>query len=182
MSTVFTICETLESGEISVASRVCELLDRLDLAIPYTTRQRRSTEEDGFIFTSQDAFDRMIARGEFLEYVQVLGNYYGTPRHCLQEARESGNDLLIRVDKLGAAQVKQQLPDAVSILVLQPSSGRPDSSTGAIANELRLKEGLRDASRMTNPGDFDHVVSDESSEENANRVAEIIRSERSRRA
>ena len=66
MSTVFTICETFKSNESSVASRVCQLLDRIDLATPYTTRQRRSAEDDGFVFTSQDAFNLMIVRDELL--------------------------------------------------------------------------------------------------------------------
>jgi len=176
MSTVFTICETFKSGESSVATRVCHLLDRLELAIPFTTRRRRNAEDDGFVFTSQEAFNLMIAREEFLEYVQVFGNYYGTPRHCLQEARERGNDLLIRVDERGAAQVKQKVSDAISILVLQPQSREDERSTDT-ASELLSR--LSGAARMVDPGMFDHVLSGESYEENASRSAAIIRSERS---
>jgi guanylate kinase len=181
MSTVFTICATFKSNESSVASRVCQLLDGIELATPYTTRHRRSAEDDGFVFTSQDAFNLMIAREELLEYVQVFGNYYGTPRSCLQEARERGNDLLIRVDERAATQVKQKLSDAISILVLQPPSHQDERSTET-GSELLLSQRLRDASRMIDPEKFDHVVSAESSEENANRVAAIIRFERSRQS
>jgi guanylate kinase len=78
MSIVFTISETFRPGESSVADRVPELLDGLNLAIPYTTRRPRSAEDEGFVFTSQDVFERMIASEEFLEYVNTFGNYYGT--------------------------------------------------------------------------------------------------------
>jgi guanylate kinase len=48
----------------------------------------RSAKDDGFVFTSRDVFERLIASQEFLEYVDIFGNYYGTPRHCLQEAED----------------------------------------------------------------------------------------------
>lgn len=181
MSIVFTICETFSPGESSVAGRVCELLDGLDLATPYTTRQPRSAEDDGFVFTSQDIFERMIAREEFLEYVHIFGNYYGTPRRCLQEARDNRDDLLIKVDERGATQIKQKLPDAVSILVLHASSGQHEPSPRSYVDEALLYR-LREASQMLNPDKFDHVVTNDRFEENANQVVAIIRSERSRRS
>lgn len=184
MSIVFTVSEMFQLSESSVAHRVCELLDELDLAIPYTTRLPRRAEDDGFVFTTQDVFERMIASEEFLEVVNVFGNYYGTPRQCLQEARDKGNDLLIRVDERGVAQIKQKLPDAVSILVLHSLSEQHEHTTGSIVDE-RLLYSLKQASRfsqMQNPDKFDHVVADDGFEENANQVVAIIRSERSRRS
>ncbi len=86
MSIVFTICETFKLGESFFADRVREQLDGLELAIPYTTRQPGSAQDDAFVFTSQDIFERMIAREEFIEHSQILGNYYGTPHDCLQES------------------------------------------------------------------------------------------------
>jgi len=74
MSVVFTICESSTSGESFVARRACELVDRLDLATTYSTRQPRTAEDDAFVFTSRDMFERMIAADEFLEYVHIFGN------------------------------------------------------------------------------------------------------------
>ena len=63
----------------------------------------------------------MIERQELLEWAVVFGNYYGTARHFLDDARRAGTDLLLDIDVQGAAQVKQKIPDAVSIFVLPPS-------------------------------------------------------------
>lgn len=181
MSLVFTICETFRLGESSVADRVCELLDGLDLAIPYTTRPPRSAEERGFVFTSQDVFERLIAGQEFLEYVDIFGNYYGTPRHYVQEAQDKGNDLLIKVDERGVEQIKENLPNAVSILVLHTSSGQNEHATASIVDELLLYR-LHQASltsQMQHPDKFDHVVANHRLEENTNQVVAIIRSKRS---
>ena len=81
MSIVFTISEAFGSGKSSVVNLVCKLLDGLDLAIPYTTRTPHiaNNQDRGFVFTSREVFELMIAREEFLEYVSILGNYYGTP-------------------------------------------------------------------------------------------------------
>jgi guanylate kinase len=181
MSIVFAICETFRLGESSVADRVRDQFDGLELATLYTTRQPRSGQDDAFVFTSQDIFERMIAREEFLEHSWILGNYYGTPHDCLQEAQDNGNDLLIKVDERGAAQIKQKLPDAVSILVSHSSSGQHELATAPIINELLLYRRLREASQMLNPDRFDHVVADDRLEESVNQVVAIIRSERSRR-
>ncbi len=75
-----------------------------------------------------------------------------------RKAQDNGNDLLIKVDERGAAQIKQKLPDAVSILVLHSSSGQHEKATVSIVNELLLDRRLREASQMLNHHKFDHVV------------------------
>jgi guanylate kinase len=184
VSIVFAICETSRPGQSSVADRVCELLDELDLAIPYTTRPPRSAEESGLVFTSRDVFERLIASQEFLEYVELFGNYYGTPRRYLEEARGNGNDLLIKIDHRGVAQIKEKLPDAVSILVLLTPQGERERAARSITDELLLNH-LYEVSRtfqMQHSDKFDHVVANDRLEETANQVVAIIRSERSRRS
>jgi guanylate kinase len=180
MTLVFTISETFRPGESSVADRVCELLDGLELAIPYTTRPPRSADDDGFIFMSREVFERLIASDEFLEFVDVLGNYYGTPRHHLQKARDNGNDLLIKVDEHGTEQIREKLPDAVSILVLYGPPVPHEHTTGSTVDEHLLYR-LYEASssrRKLNPDRYDHVIADSRLEKAAEKVTEIIRSER----
>jgi guanylate kinase len=91
--------------------------------VSYTTRAPRGSEEDGreYHFTTREEFEDMIARGEFLEWAEVFGNYYGTARAVLVHAREQKKDLLLDIDVQGAMQVMERLPDAVSIFVLPPS-------------------------------------------------------------
>ena len=194
MSIVFTISEAFGSGKSSVVNLVCKLLDGLDLAIPYTTRTPHiaNNQDRGFVFTSREVFELMIAREEFLEYVSILGNYYGTPSHYLQQARENGKDLLAQVDDSGAAQIKQKIPDAVSILVLPGPSAQGRHVFGPDANPSMpslLQEVLRPSlqevlsqSQMPNPEKYDQVIVNDRLEEAANRLSEIIRSERLRRS
>jgi guanylate kinase len=159
---------------------VCEVLDGLDLAIPYSTRTPRTVDnrDSEFIFTSHEAFELMIAREEFLEYVSVWGNYYGTPRNSLQQAQENGKDLLVKVDESGVAQIKHKIPDAVSILVMP---GAKDKDTIGLTIDPIVLFRLREAS-SPNPDKYDHIIVNDRLEDAANKVIEIIRSERQRRS
>ena len=99
------------------------LVEGLDFSISYTTRAARGSEEDGreYHFTSRAEFERMVVNGEFLEWAEVFGNYYGTAVAALEHARALGKDLLLDIDVQGALQVMQKLPGAVSIFILPPS-------------------------------------------------------------
>jgi len=111
------------SGKSTLVQRILELPGTMP-SISCTTRARRATEASGkcYDFVTEEEFDAMVARGEFLEYARVFGKYsYGTPRKWLEESRKKGVDLVLEIDVQGAAQVKQQLPDAVAIFILPPS-------------------------------------------------------------
>jgi guanylate kinase len=99
------------------------LVEGLDFSISYTTRPPRGSEEDGreYHFTTRAEFERMIAAGDFLEWAEVFGNYYGTAISALSHAKDVGKDLLLDIDVQGASQVMKKLPYAVSIFVLPPS-------------------------------------------------------------
>ena len=99
------------------------LVEGLDFSISYTTRCPRGSEEDGreYHFTTRERFDEMIRKGEFLEWAEVFGNYYGTAASTLAHAAGEGKDLLLDIDVQGAMQVMEKLPDAVSIFILPPS-------------------------------------------------------------
>ena len=98
-------------------------MEGLDFSISYTTRAPRGSEEDGreYHFTTREQFERMIAAGDFLEWAEVFGNYYGTALSALGHAKEAGKDLLLDIDVQGAVQVMKKLPEAVSIFILPPS-------------------------------------------------------------
>ena len=89
-----------------------------------TTRPRRATEASGkcYDFVTEQEFEAMVSRGEFLEYARVFGKHsYGTPKKWLDESRVSGLDLVLEIDVQGAAQVKEKLPESVAIFILPPS-------------------------------------------------------------
>ena len=89
-----------------------------------TTRPRRATEASGkcYDFVTEEEFNAMVSRGEFLEYARVFGKHsYGTPKKWLEESRSRGLDLVLEIDVQGAAQVKEKLPESVAIFILPPS-------------------------------------------------------------
>jgi len=89
-----------------------------------TTRMRRTIEASGkcYDFVTNEEFEAMVSRGEFLEYARVFGRYsYGTPKKWLEESRAKGLDLVLEIDVQGAAQVKEKLPESVAIFILPPS-------------------------------------------------------------
>lgn len=112
------------SGKSTLVQKILEL-PRTIASVSCTTRAPRRAENKGkwYNFVTEDEFRRMIDRGEFLEYAQVFGtNWYGTPRKWVDQAREQQNDLVLEIDVQGALQAKKNLPDAVAIFVLPPSS------------------------------------------------------------
>ena len=120
---LFIISAPSGSGKSTLVSQLRSMVEGLEFSISYTTRAPRGSEEDGreYHFTSRAEFERMVAAGEFLEWAEVFGNYYGTAISALKHAREAGKDLLLDIDVQGAAQVMKKMPEAVSIFVLPPS-------------------------------------------------------------
>jgi len=120
---LFIISAPSGSGKSTLVAQVRTLVEGLEFSISYTTRAPRGSEEDGreYYFTSRQNFERMIADGEFLEWAEVFGNYYGTARNALHHAQAAGKDLLLDIDVQGAKQVMQRMPEAVSIFILPPS-------------------------------------------------------------
>jgi guanylate kinase len=120
---LFIISAPSGSGKSTLVAQVRSLVEGLDFSISYTTRPPRGSETDGreYHFTTRETFEAMIAKGEFLEWAEVFGNYYGTGFSALEHARAAGKDLLLDIDVQGAVQVMQKLPQAVSIFILPPS-------------------------------------------------------------
>jgi guanylate kinase len=120
---LFIISAPSGSGKSTLVSQLRTLVEGLDFSISYTTRAPRGSEEDGreYHFTTRAEFERMIAAGDFLEWAEVFGNYYGTAVSALDHAEKAGKDLLLDIDVQGAVQVMKKLPDAVSIFILPPS-------------------------------------------------------------
>ena len=120
---LFIISAPSGSGKSTLVAQLRSLVEGLDFSVSYTTRAPRGSETDGreYHFTERDTFKKMVAEGEFLEWAEVFGNYYGTACSALEHARVAGKDLLLDIDVQGAAQVMKKLPQAVSIFILPPS-------------------------------------------------------------
>jgi guanylate kinase len=134
---LFIISAPSGSGKSTLVNGLRSQLGGLDFSISWTTRKPRGSEQNGreYHFTTREEFERMIAADEFLEYAEVFGeNLYGTARRSLDEATAAGHDLLLDIDVQGARQVRERIPEAVSIFVMPP-------------NPKALKTRLRNRSR-----------------------------------
>ena len=120
---LFLISAPSGSGKSTLVSQLRSLVDNLEFSVSYTTRTPRGSEQEAreYHFISREEFQRMIDAGEFLEYADVFGNYYGTARSSLTDAFAQGKDVLLDIDVQGASQVRGKMPGAVSIFVMPPS-------------------------------------------------------------
>jgi len=177
------------SGKTTLVNELRQYVADLEFSVSYTTRSPRGSEQDGreYHFITRGEFENMIGRGEFLEYAQVFGNYYGTARSVLQQAKERGNDLLLDIDVQGERQVKQKAPDAVSIFVLPPSRTELESrlrkrsrSEGVNAEDV-IRRRLDTARReIENYPNYDYILINDRLEESVDRLQAIVLGERVR--
>ncbi|HOK96443.1 MAG TPA: guanylate kinase [Anaerohalosphaeraceae bacterium] len=108
-------------GKSTICRRIVEKRDAF-LSVSATTRKPGASEENGrdYWFVSRQEFERRIRAGEFLEYADVFGNYYGTPRPPVEKALAEGRTVILEIDVQGGLQVRQKCPEAVLIFILPP--------------------------------------------------------------
>ena len=151
------------AGKTTLVRRVMAKRPELQFSISYTTRPKREGESDAtdYHFVDRVQFERLCDAGEFLEYANVFGNYYGTRHADVDELRNAGHDVLLEIDWQGARQVRGNEPDCCTIFILPPNLAelerrlrdRKTDSEDVIAR--RLGEAADD---MSHWADFDHVV------------------------
>ena len=109
-------------GKSTVIAELFAQRSNIYFSVSYTTRQPRVGEQDGvnYNFVSREEFERMIADDELLEYAEYVDNYYGTSMKLIQEKLDAGIDVLLDIEVQGAAQVKQKLPEAVTVFLAPP--------------------------------------------------------------
>lgn len=166
-------------GKTTVARLLRERRDDIAFSVSATTRPPRGYERHGrdYWFLSPDEFRRMIAEGELVEWAEVHGNLYGTPRRNLENAVQRGAFLLLDIDVQGARQVREKVPEAVLIFILPPSGkvladrlfgrGSEDEAT----RRRRLSNAREEIAAAP---EFDYVVLNDDLEETVDAVEEIL--------
>jgi guanylate kinase len=155
------------------------------LSVSATTRPPRPSETDGadYFFVDDAGFDRMIADGELLEWAELFGgDRYGTPRGFVEWRLDQGRDVILEIDVQGAAQVRDQAPDALLILLVPPSLEELERRLRGRGTESpeRLAERLEKAAwELGQASWFDHVVVNDDLERASDQVAAIIAASRS---
>ena len=159
--------------------------DRLGLvpSISATTRPPRIGEVDGadYYFIDEEEFRKRLAQDGFIEYAEVFGHLYGTPRGQLAKATEAGRPVLFEIDVQGGIQVKAKYPDALAIFVVPPSAdalklrlaGRGTDSSHSI--EKRFAEAQKEMDLARTSGAYDVEVVNDTLEETIEEVENIIR-------
>ena len=111
------------AGKGTICKNFMELNKEMLLSISSTTRNPRENEIDGvnYNFITKQDFEDLIGTDSLLEYVNVFGNYYGTPKKWVLECIEKGKDVLLEIEIVGAMKVKEKYPDAILVFVLPPS-------------------------------------------------------------
>jgi len=186
MTTVFIISAPSGSGKSTLVSRLMNEVERLTFSVSYTTRAPRGNEVEGeaYCFISRAEFEERLARDEFLEHAEVFGNYYGTHVSALQIAANKGLDLVLDIDVQGAAQLKERIPDAVTIFVLAPSREILEQRLRARSQDSDevIRRRLADAAReIRNYSLYDYVLVNNDLELAAETLKSIVRAERVKR-
>jgi guanylate kinase len=186
MTTVFIISAPSGSGKSTLVAHLLAAVPGLMFSISYTTRKPRGAEVDGesYRFVSRDDFERMVAAGEFLEWAEVFGNYYGTHKGVLEEARAKGKDLVLDIDVQGAGQLIKQIPEAVTVFILAPSRQILERRLRARGEDQEdvIERRLRDAAKeIRDYNAYDYVLINRDLDESDTVLRAIVVAERARR-
>ncbi len=186
MTTVFIISAPSGSGKSTVTAELLRIIPNLRFSVSFTTRAPRGQEKDGeaYHFITREEFESRIDKGEFLEYAQVFGNYYGTHISELERAAKDGYDLVLDIDVQGARQLKEKLPEAVSVFILAPSRQILEKrlrSRGQDSEQVirtRLEEA---AEEIRNYSLYDYVLVNREVAASVETLVSIVKASRSRR-
>lgn len=152
------------AGKSALSRALLEKDDQVHLSISVTTRPKRPSEIHGrhYHFLDRDAFEAMRARGELLEWAEVHGNFYATPRKPVEAALAEGRDVLFDIDVQGTLQLYETMrPDVVSVFILPPSIAELQSRLKRRAEDsddvIRRRLGTAE-SELRHWQDYDYVL------------------------
>lgn len=161
--TLYIISAPSGAGKTSLVSQLLQQDSLICVSVSTTTRPKRPGEVDGinYHFTSVSEFEAQVENGLFLEHAKVFDNYYGTSSATVDEQLAQGKDVILEIDWQGARQIRQQIPEAISIFILPPSltelerrlQGRATDSEEVIAK--RMQEAV---SEMSHYSEFDYLI------------------------
>jgi guanylate kinase len=175
------------AGKTTLSRQLLDNDPHIQLSVSCTTRQKRPGERDGidYRFIDTITFRGMIERKEFLEYAEVFGNYYGTPRKPVDEALSAGRDMLFDIDWQGTQQLQEKgREDLVTVFILPPSTRdlekrlltRAQDSKDVVAQRM-----AKAADEMSHYAEYDYVVVNRDIGTSLNSIKSILTAERLKR-
>ncbi|WP_026958136.1 MULTISPECIES: guanylate kinase [Aliagarivorans] len=153
------------------------------VSVSHTTRAARPGEQDGvhYHFVDHSQFEQLIEEQAFFEYAEVFGNYYGTSRRTIEETLAKGIDVFLDIDWQGARQVKQMMPEAVSVFILPPSRHELEQRLhmrGQDSEEVIAKRMNEAESEMSHYNEYDYLIINTHFDEAVSELTAIITAQR----
>ena len=179
MANLFIIAAPSGCGKTSLVKALLENSKNLAVSVSHTTRKPRKAEIDGenYHFVSNETFEQMISNNDFLEYAEVFGNMYGTAKTNIYEKLDSNINIILEIDWQGARQVRQNMPEVISIFILPPSKnvllerlttrGQDDKATISERMENSEKE-------MSHYNEFGYLIINDQFDSALNNLKAII--------
>lgn len=120
---LFIISSPSGGGKGTLIKEILNTMPNIGYSVSYTTRPMREGEIHGrdYFFVNQEDFKNLIEMGEFLEFAEVHGNFYGTSINQVMSETKNGRDVILEIDVQGAESVKEKIPEAVGVFILPPS-------------------------------------------------------------
>jgi guanylate kinase len=184
---LFVLSSPSGAGKTTISRMMLEADTDIALSVSATTRPPRPGEIDGvhYHFVDTEAFKKMAADGEFLEWAHVFGHRYGTPRAPVEEMLAAGKDVLFDIDWQGAQQLYQEAgPDVVRVFVLPPTMEELERrlrSRGTDSDEVITARMERAANEISHWDGYDYVLINDHVEGCFDEVRAILRAERLKR-
>ncbi|QWW68977.1 guanylate kinase [Rhizobium sp. WYJ-E13] len=175
------------AGKSTIARTLLETDRQIGLSVSVTTRQRRPSEVEGvhYHFKSVREFERLRDSDALLEWAEVHGNFYGTPREPVEQAMSEGRDMLFDIDWQGAQQLQQKMQaDVVSIFVLPPTMTELQSRLHRRAEDSEEVIQTRLANsraEIAHWREYDYVIVNDDLNAALDAVQSIVKAERLRR-
>lgn len=175
------------AGKTTISRELLRGDGNLTLSVSVTTRKRRPAEEDGvdYHFIDRARFDDMAAAGDLLEYAEVFGNGYGTPRAEVEAALSAGRDVLFDIDWQGTQQLRERMrDDLVSVFILPPTTGELERRLHERAQDSAaiVRARMAEASEeMSHWPEYDYIIVNRDIGESVRRARSILEAERLKR-
>jgi guanylate kinase len=182
---LFIVSAPSGTGKTTLVERLVQTVPRLRMSRSYTSRAARAGEQDGvdYNFITRDRFETMQSAGEFLEFADVFGNYYGTCAADTEDVLAGGEDLVLVIDVQGARQVRSRGLETVGIFVLPPSAGvleqrlRGRSKDSEEQIRRRLDTACREVGEFAG---YAYVIENDTIESAVERLRSVVFAERCR--
>ena len=182
---LFIVSAASGTGKTTLVERLVQRIPNLCLSRSYTSRAARPGEQDGvdYNFISRQRFEEMARAGEFLEWADVFGNYYGTCAADTERCLANGQDIVLVIDVQGAKQVRSSGVESVGIFVLPPSAEILEQRLRGRSKDSEVEIGKRLDAARREVGEFasyEYVVVNDELDGAVERLRAIILAERAR--